>query len=386
MHICKRLLRLCAVLGFIWLVVWLGLFIFASTAARRILISKIQQASGERTSIGSVRLDPFLRLTARDIKVGEVFTAKSVQAAFSVQCLFRRQLILNSLRLTAPGVIIAQRKQEVGTAGSQNGMFAFSARHVRVQGAEVLFIDRSVGAEFTYRVKDIELSSDSSGEKIDFDIRGSVLVAADPRPALLTASGWLDFPGKNMQSTFSVTGLDAVDFYPYFSKTVAVGQAGIERAIFDLTGNANALRNAVTALCRMEFSEIAFKPLAAQEEPGRDRRLAVMVVEALKQGEGSPGRPFVQFTHRTTMDAPRLDCGPALGAAFQEKLSRTIIVETVNAEGLGQLPGKLLEGTIKGARGIARGLYDNTIRTGKDLRDAVLDTFFKVKVAPSQER
>ena len=91
------------------------------------------------------------------------------------------------------------------------------------------------------------------------------------------------------------------------------------------------------------------------------------------------GKAYVDFTIKTKLDRPQVDIGEAFGAALEEKIKNSIVVETFKAENLGQLPVRLLKEALTGTAAVPKGVLDRTKQAGDDFKDIILDSLIKVK-------
>jgi hypothetical protein len=207
-----------------------------------------------------------------------------------------------------------------------------------------------------------------------FELTGAIPWGEGKEHGSLNVRGWANLFKKDLQAKVKIDDIDGLTFYPYYAQWVNLESARIQKAKLAFNSDIQGLNNEVTVDCHLELKEIAFKPRSPEEEAGRADKIAQIVIGLFKSV--NDGKIVMDFAVKTKMDCPQVGFGD-LKIAFEDKIQQARKEESLGPEGMLKLPGKIIEGTVKGATGFSKALIDATFYAGKEFRKAIGDSFKK---------
>jgi hypothetical protein len=251
-------------------------------------------------------------------------------------------------------------------------------KHLIIENGELNLTDRSVGTEaLKILVREVNLDATNvclfpETAITNFDLKASIPWSNSKQEGRVEAEGWVNFFKKDMQATLKVKDIDGIHFAPYYSGWFNLEKSHIEKAKLNFTSAINSLHNDLTAACHFELTEVEFKKRAPDEQPEKAEKFASLVIGLFKAiGQGNV---VLDFTIKTKMDDPQFSFGD-IKMAVEDKISKAREGSGIKAEDVAAIPGKLLEGTVKGATDLTRGVISGTFGVGKELKDAVEAAF-----------
>ncbi|MFA5363078.1 MAG: DUF748 domain-containing protein [Candidatus Omnitrophota bacterium] len=253
--------------------------------------------------------------------------------------------------------------------------------HLTVSDSTVNFIDRNIsekGIKFTLTDVSFNLQNLMYPPKnpviTSFEITGKIPWGEGKESGTLQVRGWANLFKKDIQAKVKIDDIDGLVFYPYYARWVNLENARIQKAKLAFNSDIQGLNNEVTADCHLELKEIVFKPRLPEEEAGRAEKIAQLVIGFFKSV--SDGKIVIDFSFKTKMDCPQIGFGD-LQIAFEDKIQQVRREEGLGPEGVLKLPGKIIEGTVKGATGFSKALIDGTFTVGNEFKKAIEDSFRK---------
>ncbi len=253
--------------------------------------------------------------------------------------------------------------------------------HLTVTDSTINYIDRNIsekGLAFTITGVSFNLQNlmypPQSSVITSFEMTGAIPWGEGKEHGTLHLSGWANLFKKDIQAKVKIDDIDGLTFYPYYAQWVNLENTRIQKAKLAFNSDIQGLNNEVTADCHLELKEVAFKPRPPDEAAGRAEKIAQMIIGFLKSVNG--GKIVMDFAVKTKMDCPQIGFGD-LKVAFEDTMQQVKKEEGLGPEGVLKLPGKLIEGTVKGATGFSKALIDGTFTAGKEFRKAIGDSFMK---------
>jgi hypothetical protein len=253
--------------------------------------------------------------------------------------------------------------------------------HLTVTDSTVNFIDRNIsekGIKLTLTGVSFDLQNLmyplKSSVITSFEMTGKIPWGEGKESGTVQVRGWANLFKKDIQAKVKIDDIDGLTFYPYYAQWVNLENARIQKAKLAFNSDIQGLNNEVTADCHLELKEIAFKPRPPEEEAGRAEKIAQLVLGFFKSM--SDGKIVMDFAVKTKMDCPQIGFGD-LQIAFEDKIQQARKEEGLGPEGVFKLPGKIIEGTVKGATGFSKALIDGTFIAGKEFGKAIEDSFRK---------
>ena len=215
-----------------------------------------------------------------------------------------------------------------------------------------------------------------------FNLKGNIPWSVGQEAGTIEADGWLNFSKRDMLANLKIHGIDGIYLYPYYSYWVDLEKARIDKATLNFDTNIQGIDNNVTAVCHLELVNIVRKPRSAAEPEQKAERITNAVLDIFKAMD--QGKIVLNFKVETKMDKPQFSFGN-IKMAFESKLSQGR--GGIEAKDIVMLPGKLLEGAVKGGADMSRSVVDGIFAFGNAIKKAAIDAFInppKVKKESKQ--
>ncbi|MFA6216994.1 MAG: DUF748 domain-containing protein [Candidatus Omnitrophota bacterium] len=397
-------------------------YLFINIKGRAFIIKEAQRFTGKQVRIDHVTLIPPYNLKLKGIVIKDLIRADSLYISPSILFSLNGTLTLNEVKIVRPetafekmpsaaSVVLpagatAQTTQalpldkqsevlqevitvpaKVETPASKTPHLRVIIKHLTVENGELRLTDRSIGEEvLKILVREINLDATNvclfpESAITNFYLKASIPWSNAKQEGNVEAEGWVNFFKKDMQAIFKVKDIDGIHFAPYYSGWFNLEKSHIEKANLNFTSTMNALHNDLTAACHFELTEVEFRKRASDEQPEKTEKFASLVLGIFKAlGQGNI---VLDFTVKTKMDNPQFSFGD-IKMAVEDKISKAREASGIKPEDVAAIPGKLLEGTVKGATDLTRGVISGTLGVGKELKDAVEAAFRREpKVEPS---
>jgi len=368
---------------------------FIMLKGKGIIIKKLEDLTHKKVNIGYFGMRPPLNLEIRNLDIEGLVKVDAIFVSPSIIGLITGKLALNSVRIINPKLfyerVIRQAAESATGITSVSGKVVKSKRRMSlpsvfkrlsIKNGRIDFIDRTVGQDgIKITLKDLNLNLTNlyalpHSAVTAFELKGRIPWQEGREEGKIEAEGWLNLLKKNMEATLKIEDIDGIYLYPYYSNWVDLEKARIEKAKLNFNSNIQGLNNNVTADCHLELTDIVRKPRSTDEPQEKAAKIADAVLDifrALNQG-----KIVLDFTIRTKMDRPEFGFGN-IKMAFENKLSQAKGSSGFKAEDIFILPGKLLEGTVKGAADVSKAVIDGTFAVGNEFKKAVQDSFKKEK-------
>lgn len=384
------------------------------TKGKAILIQRLKALTRKEVTIGYFGAAFPLNLEVRDIIIPDIVKIDSVSVSPGIFSLISRRPVLKEIKVVNPEFIYEKLKPPAAPQPSEEAVqmpapeatslvqqapsvapqaapdrgkpLYLVIKRLKISGGKVNFIDHAVGEQplkllirdISFNLTNLHLAPYSA--ITNFEIKGKIPWEAGTEEGKIDVSGWLNLFKKDIQATLKVVDIDGIAFYPYYSSWVDLEKARIEKAKLSFTSDIQGLNNDVTAQCRLELTDIIFKPRGPEEQQEKAEKIAFAVLDifrALNQGS-----VVLNFNIKTKMDRPEFNFSQ-IRTAFEQKLSEGRRGEGFKPQVVLTLPSKLIEGTVKGATDITKAVITGTVSLGKELKDA-LGSSFKREPAESQ--
>jgi len=326
------------------------------------------------------------------VKVDDVF------ASLSLLGLFTGNTTFNDLKLIRPKFIYERTPASSAQASANTAITAPASsaqpkakpenkqkanlvvKHLNIKDGVLDFIDRTVeGEAVKLTVKEIEfdvtnLYTYPRSVFTNFDLKGKIPWQQGQEEGKIEARGWLNLFKKDMQATLKIADIDGISLYPYYAQWVDLEKARIEQAKVNLISNIKSVNNNLTAECRLELTDITFKPRAPEEEQNKAEKIAAAVLDIFKAL--NKGKVVFKFTIKTKMSNPIFGFNDVKDA-FETKLAEGIRNKRITAQDVIKFPGRLAEGTAKSAADLSRAFIDGVFTIGNEVKKAFEVAFKK---------
>ncbi|MBL7151951.1 MAG: DUF748 domain-containing protein [Candidatus Omnitrophica bacterium] len=381
-------------------------YIFMFVRGRSLILAKLRELTGREVSMGYFTITPPFNLEIRNLNIEGLAKIESILVSPSVSQLVVGRLALNKIRLVRPEityerVVPAAEAAAAETSGKeaavkppralmeigavpeitlslqQNGPMKMMLKRIAVKDGIIHFVDHSVGpAGIRITVKDlnfrlVNVYTFPFSDVTNFKLEARIPWEEGREEGKVEVKGWLNFAKKDMQATLKIKDIDGVYLYPYYSNWVDLEKARIESARLNFSSDIQGLDNNITAECHLELTDIVRKEHQAEEPHEKAEKITDAVLDMFKSMDS--GKIVLDFTIRTRMDKPRFAFA-CIKDAFEDKLAMAR-GGGFRPEGVFFLPGKFLEGTVKGATGFSKALIEGTFTLGKEIKKGVEDSF-----------
>ncbi len=377
--------------------------IFVALRGKALLTQKLEDALKKDVSIGYLGLRKILALEIRGLTIEKLAKIDYIYASPSLSGLLRGKIILNELRVVRPEINWERRlsadepsknepistgkalspaqeapnQSKVNTSKTENRRSTpIVIKSLNVKQGTISFIDRTV-SESGVRIilKEVLLDVDNlylfpKSVFTNFQLTAKIPWQGGSEEGSVYASGWINLYKKDMQARLEIDGIDGIQLYPYYSYWVDLENSRIEKANLNFSSDIQGLNNEITAQCRLELTDIKFKPRPPDQPEHNAEKVATTVLgifRALNQG-----RIVLNFTIKTKMDKPEFKLD-SISQAVNDTISKAVASDKVKIEDVVLLPGRLLEGVAKGTTGATKAIIDGALSVGKSFKDAILD-------------
>ena len=371
------------------------LYAFLAFMGRSIITKTVAGLTHKNVSIGNFILTPPLNIQIKKLNIEGLAKVDAIFIAPSIPYLLTGKIALNRVSIENPeisfeknplpptgnlGYLSPTPKPVAVLQAKEKRAFPLIVKRLNIKDGKVNFIDRTVSTEgIKIKVQDINFNLTNlylfpSSAITNFDLKGRIPWSEGKAEGKIEADGWLNFFKKDMQASLKIQDIDAIYLYPYYSNWVDLEKARIESASLNFTSNIRGLSNDVTAVCRLELTNIVRKPRPADEPKEKAERMTDAVLDIFKSL--NQGNIVLDFTIKTKMDNPEFGFGN-IKAAFEDKLARSRAGGSIKAQDVLMLPAKLIEGTIKGATDISKAVVDGTFAVGNEIKKSMEASFRK---------
>ena len=309
-----------------------------SIFGKDILKAQIEKQLKVKVGLSSLYLSLPLNLEINNLSLGELAKIRKIKIFPSIIGLFSGKIILNNIALIKPE--IALERKEDGSLNlpqlpEQGNKQVFVAGLIIKDGI-VSIVDRKVNGEaFSFSIKNININIYKANLlpyplTIKYALSAALNARPDTKEAQIEGEGTIDWPHKNMQGDFNITGIDVLFFKPYFGKIVS-SQEQLATSKADFNADLSAQNNDLLIKCRLNVKNLASAKETAPEakegaeEPPQGKSsgelLASLGMDLLKSPQGEIN---LEFDIRTKLDNPRLDKISLKGSVFQNVLENAL--------------------------------------------------------------
>jgi len=385
------------------LLIFSSLYLFLLLKGKPLLIGQLENLTKSKVSIGYFNISPPLTIKIKEINIEGLAKIDSLYISPSILGLVIGSVAFSEVKAIKPEFNFGQPLREaetasVNTAGAGVGSPSVPAsgvspllsiqrlnlifKRIIVKDGKLNFVDRKVSENgIRLTVKDINFNLTNfygfpRSAITNFDLKGKIPWGDGKEEGSIQAEGWINLFKKDMQATLKIENIDGIYLYPYYANWVDLEKARIEKAKLNFTSNIHGLNNDVTAQCRLELADIVRRPLSEGEPTEKASRITDAVLDifrALNQG-----KIVLDFTIKTKMDRPEFGLS-SIKTAFEDKLAQRKKATAFQTEDVLRLPGSLIQGTFKGATDLTKAMIEGVVSVGKEIKNAVEDTFTKEK-------
>ena len=396
----KRLIEGLFLVVVVLLIIFALVYVFLSFQGKAIIINQLEEATHKKVTVGEFRLTPPLNIRLNGLKIEGLADIEYIYVSPSILGFFTGNIVLNKIEVTNPQLILERglpeqvaqsnapippipettAKVQLPLKENVANPFPVIFRRLVIKNGKVNIIDYTVGQPgIKLTIKDINFALNNVfvfGRAMisSFDLKGKIPWQEGQEEGKIEAEGWVNFGKRDMQATFKVSDIDGVYLYPYYAQWVDLEKARIQKAKLNFSSNIHGLDNDLTAECHLELTDIVRKPRTSEENREKAEQIADAVIEIFKALD--QGKIVLNFTIRTKMDSPQFNFGN-IRMAFENKIAQGRPGISITPQAVFRLPGKLLEGGIRGATDFTKSVIDGTFAIGQELKKSVEETFIR---------
>lgn len=371
-------------------------YTFFLIEAKNIIARSIEQASGHKTTISSLKINPPLNLEIKGLEIERLLRVGYIYVSPSIPSLLFGRIALNKVKIVNPqltyqripapvavpddstpavgaGLIVATAPvtAPASEGGGQNKVFPISIKSLKVYSGKLDFIDSTATTgTIKFTIKDLffyatNLATVNTEAVTNFSLKGNISWNTGEPDGKLLAQGWINSHKRDMLATLKVENIDAIVFYPYYSTWVDLGAARIEKAKLNFNSNIKGTNNNVDAVCHLELADIVRKVRTSEEAQAKAERLTDAVLDMFKSM--NQGKVVLDFTLHTKMDAPVFGFAN-IKSAFEGKLMQGRAKAGLRPQDMLLLPAKMLQSGIKSGVDISNAVVDGALALGNGIK------------------
>jgi hypothetical protein len=358
---------------------------------KELLIRKLEDTFKRKVSIGTLCTAFPTNIYVRDLEIEGFLKVDEITLTGELFDIVHRCVGAAYLKLDHPVLTITQHSGQsapdalasVVSAGvSPRTKFSLPLFYINmfvIQKGSVTLVSESGDQPVPIKVDDIDIKVENinfgyGGSRItSFELGGRIPWRDASARGRLAFTGWINVFKKDMQAKLNIEDIDAIYLAPYYSQWIDLEKARIENAKLKFTSNINGLDNEIIAQCRIELTDITFKPRAPEEEQTRGEKIATTVLDIFKALDKD--KVVLDFTVKTSMDRPEFGFG-YIKDAVTDKITLAK-GKGINTEDVVLFPAKIVEGTVKGTTEMTTAVIGGIFSLGKELGKAFIGAFAK---------
>jgi hypothetical protein len=392
----KLLIRIFIVVVCLALLATVALHAVVRRQGKTLLIQKLTQVFQREVLVGSVETRFPFDIIINNLQVKDRFKIGRVFAGGGLIDILRRSFVLSVLRLDGVEVNI-ERGQLNDTAGAGPGVSAAKGapekkeiviflpqlvlKRFIINNGTLYFSDKNAGENgIALTIKDLHVLVDNLAFPVkrsfvtSFELSGNIPWQVGREQGTVAIEGWVDPFKKNAEATAKLEKIDGVYLHPYYAQWVDLEKTRIDKATLNVSSTLHALSNNATVDCHLELTDIVFKPRSLTEETGKAEQIAHTVLSIFKAL--NDGKVILDFSFKTKLDSPVFNFAE-IKTAVEDKLSQG--TTRMKFEGVGQVPGWLLEGMVNGVADVSKAAVSGALGIGQTLGKILTDPFKKDK-------
>jgi hypothetical protein len=397
--IIKIWLNILLVLAILFFSALLFTYLFLNWQGQNILINSLTNLTHKKVTVAHFSIRPPLNLHIKNLEIEGLAKVRDIRTSPNPLTLFLGYIGFNDLEIVEPEFTF-ERGADKNAASAlpaaslalaspgavkpnfKEPVIPFVFKRISIKDGRIDFTDRVVtpeGIKITFKDIQFSLSNVYAFPRsviTNFDLEAKIPWGEAGKEGRVSAEGWLNFFKKDIQAVLKIEDIDGIYLYPYYANWVDLEKARIDAATLNFTSDIQGLNNDVIAECHLELADIVRRPLNADESQEKAARIADTVLEIFKAF--NQGKIVLNFTIRTKMDRPEFGFGN-IKTAFENKISEARKSGGFGAEDVLAFPTRLLGGAFKGLTGLTTTVITGTINAGKEIKNAVGDTFKKEK-------
>jgi len=241
---------------------------------KNFIAHRMSAISGKKIAIGLCYIRPPLVMVARNLQIEGLMKADHASCSLSFSTLFYRQPVFSRIVLSKPEIYYEIKPQTDKTASKGKGGSGEIAdstttkpekplrivlRAIKIKQGRLDIVDyRSADLPIKISARDLDINLDDSGLKFNADLPWNNA----NKEGKLEAIGCFSPAKKEATAKLNINNIDGAAVYSYYSRWINLKEDGIQSARLDFTSNINIAGNHLEAACRLDLSDIVYKPNA----------------------------------------------------------------------------------------------------------------------------
>ncbi|MFA5429775.1 MAG: DUF748 domain-containing protein [Candidatus Omnitrophota bacterium] len=357
-------------------------YLFLLSNAGKVITGVLRSCTGSEVTYRYYRVTPSLLVKMEEIKSGEA-SIQSLVCRINPAGILSGGVLIDRLELNGPEFYFHKEPGAYSalSAGKPSGSvpslpgvrwlkhIVFTIKELSIKDGIVHFSDAPGGKALKLEVNKFFLNAVNvafppQDQNIVFKIEGEIPWGSSPDLGILEGRGRVNWVRKDINAELKVQDIDAVFFYPYYDNWVNLEKIRIEQARLAFSCELNGRDNKVAAKCRLELSDMHFKPYQEGEKPKMSDKLAHAVLDIFK---GEDNKLKLDFTIHTTLDRPRFGL-QNIKNAVEEKIERARPLDKFRPPDAVSLSRTIVQGTFKGVNDLSKAVVSGVSGIGKAFR------------------
>ena len=377
-------------------------YLFFIVKGKTVLTQKLEDALKSKISIGNLGIKIPLVLEIKDLSIGKLAKVDWIYVSPNLTALLGGKIVLNEVKFLRPEInwerrspvpdaseknltdlnieeALAQIKEILNSPKAKSKQKPqITIKYLGIKDGIVNFTDRAVSGagiqiilkEVLVDVDNLYLFSKSSVPVTDFQLTAKIPWQKGASEGTVYASGEINLYKKDIQARLEVEGINGIALRPYYAEWVDLEKSRIEEARLNFISDIQGQNNEVVAKCRLELTDIKFKPRPAEQAEHKAEKIATMILgifRALNQG-----KVVVNFTIRTKLDRPEFKFD-RITSAVEKTITEAIESDKIKIKDVALFPGRLIGGVAKGTTDTTKAIIGGTLSAGKSLTGTILE-------------
>jgi len=366
----------------VFLVAVILYYLFLLSNAGKVITGVLRSYTGSEVTYRHYRVTPSLQVKMDEIKSGEA-SIQSLVCRINPAGILSGGVLIDRLELNGPEFYFHKEPGAYSVLSSDKPSgnvpslpvlrrlkhIVFIIKELSIKDGIVHFSDAPRGKALKLDVNKFFLNAVNvafppKDQDIVFKIGGEVPWESLPDLGILEGRGRVNWVRKDINAEFKVQDIDAVFFYPYYDNWVDLEKTRIEQARLAFSCELNGRDNKVAAKCRLELSDMHFKPYQEGEKPKMSDKLAQAILDIFK---GADNKLKLDFTIHTTLDQPRFGL-QNIKSAVEEKIERARPLDKFRPPDAVSLSRTIVQGTFKGVNDLYKAVVSGISGMGKAFR------------------
>ena len=239
------------------------------------IVHRMSAISGKKIAVGLCYIRPPLVMVARNVRIEGLMKADHASCSLSFSTLFNREPVFSRIVLSKPEIYYEIKPQKDKSASSASkgkdvsGEMPDSTatrpekplqvvlRAMKIKQGRLDIVDyRSADIPIKISARDVDINLDDSGLRVNASLPWNNA----QKEGRFEAIGSFSPAKKEATAKLNINNIDGAAVYSYYSRWINLKEDGIQSARLDFASNISLVGNHLEAACRLELSDIVYKP------------------------------------------------------------------------------------------------------------------------------